>query len=263
MPHNEKNHNLPTTQGVPWRKNEAPSLRPVPREFFIGIDLGGKEKKTTGLCILENGKPVLLKDVFGKDVFKTINPYLKDSKPPTTLPAKGWGPTKVIAIDAPLTQGRGKGKMRLYEKFLSTGIFRKEKVNPIPPALMPGLCDFARELVKKLEKKGFVLDLNLIEVFPTLTRRISNYSQILKNVGILEEDLACQTENQKSALLCAVMAFLHSKFKTRYLGYKDGFLFLPEISFWKKKWQRKFSKAWRERPYLKYRYLITNIFDKT
>jgi len=223
------------------------------REFFIGIDLGGKEKRTTGICILEReGESVLpskiwcaqCQDIFGKEILKKIGKYLKE--------------IKVIAIDAPLTKGRGKGKMRLYEKFLSTKIFRKERINPIPPALMPGLCDFARELAEKLEKKGFVLDLNLIEVFPTLVRRVIKYSNILKNIG-MSENLLCQTENQKSALLCAILAFLHSKFKTRYLGYKDGFLFLPEISCWKKNWQRKFYKAWREKPKLKYRYLITNI----
>jgi len=64
---------------------------------------------------------------------------------------------------------------------------------------------------------------------------------------------------QTPALIYAILSFLHSNFKTRYLGYKDGFLFLPEISFWKKNWQKKFYKAWRERSYLKYRYLITNI----
>lgn len=216
------------------------------KTFFIGIDLGWKEKKTTGICVL-NSKPqiVLIKDIFGKEVIKAINPYLKQ--------------TKVIAIDAPLTKGRGKGKMRLYEKFLSTKIFRKEKVNPLPPALIPKLCDFAQELVEKLEKKGFVLDLNLIEVFPTLIKRITNYSQILKNLKI-KERVSCQTENQRMALICAILAFLHSQFKTRYLGYKDGFLFLPEISFWKKEWQKKFYYSWKNRPYLKYRRLITNLF---
>jgi len=209
------------------------------RNFFIGIDLGGKEKKTTGVCILENKKPIFLKDVLGGDILKIINPYLKN--------------TKVIAIDAPLTRGRGKGKMRLYEKFLSTSIFRQAKVNPIPPALMPKLSHFAIELVERFEKKGFVLGINLIEVFPTLIKKISKKEFIFT-------DFSCQTENQKSALLCAQIAFLHSQFKTRWLGYKDGFLFLPEFSFWKKEWQKKFYQSWQNRPRLKYYHLITNLF---
>jgi len=209
------------------------------KKFFIGVDLGGKEKKTTGICVLRNQKLVLAKDVFGRDILKTINPYLKN--------------TVAIAIDAPLTKGRGKGRMRLYEKFLSTSIFRRGKVNPLPPALMPKLCQTAKEVVEKLEKKGFVLGINLIETFPTLVKKICKAGSFSMNV-------ACQTENQKSALICAQVAFLHSQFNTRWLGYKDGFLFLPEISFWKKDWREKFYQAWRNRPYLKYRRLITNLF---
>jgi len=243
-------------------KNERlqPTLHPPTRFarrplFFIGIDLGGKEKKTTGICVLTKDRCLKCEDVFGKDTLRVLRPYLKN--------------TEVIAIDAPLTKGRGKGKMRLYEKFLSTKIFRQERVNPIPPALMPKLVDFAIELVKKLEKRGFVLDLNLIEVFPTLVEKIYKREFFLKG--------PCQTENhpfdklrvmvsspnhQKSALICAQIAFLHSQFRTRWLGYKDGFLFLPEISFWKKDWQQKFYQAWMSRPRLKYHHLITNIFRK-
>ena len=223
--------------------------------FFIGIDLGWKEKKTTGLCVLDynpptassrfqrapNRKPILLQDIFGKDILKIIKPFLKD--------------TKVIAIDAPLTLGKGKGKMRLYEKFLSTSIFRREKVNPLPPALIFKLSDFAREIVKKLEKEGFILGINLIEVFPTLVKKICGQKLCFNNS--LTKIL---TKNQESALLCAQIALLHSQFKTRWLGYKDGFLFLPEMSFWKKDWKEKFYQAWKGRPRLKYHYLITNIF---
>ena len=212
------------------------------KQFFIGVDLGWEEKKTTGLCILENKKPVLLEDIFGRDLLKTIRPFLKEAR--------------VVAIDAPLTQGKGKGKMRLYEKFLSTSIFRKEKVNPLPPALIFKLSDFAREIVKKLEKEGFILGINLIEVFPTLVRKICEEETCLKN------SLAKPTtKNQESALLCGRIALLHSQFKTRWLGYKDGFLFLPEMSFWKKDWQEKFYRAWKNRPRLRYHRLITNLFN--
>jgi len=211
----------------------------IKKNFFIGIDLGGKEKKTTGVCILEDKKIVLLKDVVGKEVVKEIEPYFKN--------------TQVIAIDAPLTKGRGKGKMRLYEKFLSRGIFRQEKVNPLPPALMPELCNFAKELVNKLEKRKFILNINLIETFPTLVEKICRKNVLLKN-GI------CKTENQRSALICGQVALFHFQFKTRYLGYKDGFLFLPEMSFWKKYWREKFYQAWKEKPYLKYYRLVTNLF---
>jgi len=95
----------------------------------------------------------------------------------------------------------------------------------------------------------------LIETFPTLVKKLcgSNLNQFLQGPA------PCQTENQRSSLICAVLAFLHFNFKTRYLGYKDGFLFLPEMSFWKKDWQRKFYQAWQQRDRLRYRRLITNI----
>jgi len=209
------------------------------KKFYIGIDLGGKKKKTTGICVLENKKAILLKDVWGRDTLKTINPYLKD--------------TQVIAIDAPLTKGRGKGKMRLYEKFLSTRIFRKEKVTPIPPALMPKFHNFAMEIVEKLGGKGFALGINLIETFPTLIKKICKESFCKTNSVLKSED-------QKSAFICAKIAFLHSQFKTRWLGYRDGFLFLPEMFFWKQEWHQKFYQAWKSRPRLKYHHLVTNIF---
>ena len=231
-------------------------MEKVEKKFFIGIDLGWKEKKTTGVCILKKEGQKLFfeenycqkcQDVLGKNVLKVIGPYLKS--------------TAVIAIDAPLTRGRGKGKMRLYEKFLSTKIFRQERVTPIPLALMQKLCDFAREVRQKLEKRGFVLDLNLIEVFPTLTKGIWEEELVFSFLG---ENLKtpCQTENQKSALICALLAYLHFNFKTRYLGYKDGFLFLPQMSFWKKDWRQKFYQAWMARSRLKYKHLITNVFVK-
>lgn len=226
-------------------------------EFFIGIDLGGKDKKTTGLCLLAEKGNIECEMLKGKDVLKKIRPYLKN--------------TKAIAIDAPLTKGRGKGNFRLYEKFLSTKIFREEKVNPLPPALMAKFCDFARDLKNKLEKMGFVLDINLIEVFPSLTKKLCG-ENLLKKFHFT----ASQTENSrfhrgssisissasghKSALICAFLAYLHSGFRTRWLGYKDGFLFLPEMSLWEKSWQQKFYRAWQERDRLKYKHLITNVF---
>ncbi|MDD2697000.1 MAG: DUF429 domain-containing protein [Candidatus Pacebacteria bacterium] len=214
-------------------------MEKVKRKLFVGIDLGWKEKKTTGLCVLENETPVLLKEVFGKDVVKTINPYLKD--------------TKVIAVDAPLTRGKGKGKMRLFEKFLSTGVFRREKANPVPPILMPELSNIAEEVAEELKERGFALNINLIEISTHLIRKLCQGNSVFKN------SLA-KNENQESAFICAEVAVLHSEFQTRWLGYKDGFLFLPEMSFWQNDWKDKFYRAWKEKPSLNYRYLVTNIF---
>jgi predicted nuclease with RNAse H fold len=80
------------------------------------------------------------KDIFGREVFKKLKPYFKE--------------TRVIAIDAPLTKGRGKGRMRLFEKFFSRKPFRDEKINPVPPALIPKVCELSLKLKKNLEKEG-------------------------------------------------------------------------------------------------------------
>jgi len=221
-------------------------------DLFVGIDLGIERKKTSAICILEKKNQKIsplkdwcqnCKDIFGKEVFKKLKPYLKE--------------TRVIAIDAPLTKGRGKGRMRLFEKFFSRKLFRDEKINPVPPALIPKVCDLSLKLRKNLENEGFVLDINLIETSSRLVGSFLNHSNVLKNIGTF-----CKTKNQKSAFLTALVAYFHSKFQTRYIGYKDGFLFLPKISFWKKEWRKKFYFVWKERPRLKYRYLITNIFEK-
>ncbi len=222
------------------------------KDLFVGIDLGIEEKKTSAICILEgrDQKIFLLKnwckncqDILGKEVFKKLKPYLKK--------------VKVVAVDSPLTRGKGKGKMRLFEKFFSRKLFREAKINPVPPAFIPKVCDLSFKLRKNLEKEGFTLDINLIETSSRLVNSFISYSNILKDIR-----MPCKTKNQKSAFLTALVAFLHSNFQTRYIGYKDGFLFLPKISFWKKEWRKKFYFAWKERPRLKYRYLITNIFEK-
>jgi predicted nuclease with RNAse H fold len=221
------------------------------RNLFVGIDLGIERKKTSSIFILKENKGKVLpfeweanfEDIFGREVLKRLRPY--------------FDRINVIAIDAPLTKGRGKGKMRLFEKFFSRKIFREEKINPVPPSFMPELCQFSLKIRKKLEKEGFVLDINLIE---TSSRLINAF--LFRYNFIKEIEKKCKTQNQKSAFLSSLVAYFHSKFQTRYIGYKDGFLFLPQISFWKKEWRRKFYLAWKERPRLRYRYLITNIFEK-
>jgi len=221
------------------------------RNIFVGIDLGIENKKTSAICILEskNWKVFPLnercrncQDIFGKEIIKKLKPYLKDAK--------------VIAIDSPLTKGKGKGKMRLFEKFFSRKIFRDSKINPIPPILIPEVCDFSLRIKKKLEKEGFVMDINLIE---TSSRLVEAFLE-LKNIGI--RSIECKSKNQRAAFFAALVAFFHSNFQTRYVGYKDGFLFLPKFSLWKKNWRKDFYFAWKERPRLKYHYLITNIFEK-
>ncbi|KPJ57075.1 hypothetical protein AMJ49_02890 [Parcubacteria bacterium DG_74_2] len=223
-------------------------------KFFIGVDLGGRKKATTGLCILKGGKDKIsfsdycriCKDIRSTQILKKITPYLEK--------------TEVITVDGPLTQGKGKGLMRLFEKFLSTKVFRKERVNPLPPALRPDISLIGQEIRKELRENGFVLDKNLIETFVKLDRKLLPKRFILEVLKV--KKLPCKTKNQKEAIICAIISWLHFNFKTRYLGYRDGFLFLPEMTLWEKNWRRKFYQAWMSRSRLRYRYLITDVFSK-
>jgi hypothetical protein len=225
------------------------------KKFFVGIDLGMEKNKTSAICVLEKKNFKIspykewcqnCKNIFGKEVLKKLKPYLKE--------------TFILAIDSPLTKGRGKGRMRLFEKFFSRKVFREAKINPVPPAIIPKVCEFSLKLKSKLEKEGFVLDVNLIETSSRLVEAFLQYSNVLKNIGI--NKIPCKNKSQKSAFFASLAAFFHSNFQTRYIGYKDGFLFLPKLSLWKKEWRKKFYLAWKERPRLKYRYLITNIFEE-
>lgn len=214
------------------------------KNLFVGIDLGGKRRKTTGICILQHKNNLAIPHncktcqlVTSPEITSTIRPYLKY--------------VRVIAVDGPLTVGKGKGAMRLYEKFLSTKVFRQHRVQPLPPALMPEIVLGGVKLVKELEKSHFILHKNLIEVFPTLTKGLCGH--------IL--NFNCPSPHQESALLCAWEAWLHWKGKTRWIGHKDGFLFVPEPSLWKEHWRKDFEEAWEKRHGFKYRYLRTNIFS--
>jgi len=213
------------------------------KNLFVGIDLGGLKRKTTGICILKqkNGLtiPYNCKNcqlVTSPKIIATIKPYLKD--------------IRVIAVDGPLTIGKGKGAMRLYEKFLSTKVFRQHRVQPLPPALMSEIVFVGVNLTKRLRKFNFMLDKNLIEVFPTLTKALC------KDIP----DFHCPSSHQVSASICAWQAWLHWQGRTRWIGHKDGLLFIPEPSLWKKQWRMDFTEAWQKRSRLKYRYLRTNIF---
>ncbi|MDD5145619.1 MAG: hypothetical protein PHF44_02155, partial [Candidatus Pacebacteria bacterium] len=216
---------------------------------------------TTGLCILEEsvGKLQYLhaqgrfcKDLKYSEIIKSIKSYLPK--------------TEVISIDGPLTLGKGKGLLRLYEKFLTTQTFRDEKVAPLPPAFLPELSTGGRELVGKLKKFNFVLNKNLIETFVSLVNKVCPDNFLLQFLGDrnfqTEFTFPCQvSKHQKSALICALVAFLHSAQKTSYLGYKDGLLFLPKISFWKPEWQEKFYQEWQKRDRLRYHLLETSLFS--
>jgi predicted nuclease with RNAse H fold len=234
-------------------------MKKVAKNLFIGIDLGGWRKKTTGLCILEfrDQKLKVTRDysntckvIQAKNILKEINHYL--------------GKTAVIAVDSPLSFGPGKGKMRLYEKLLSTSLFRKEKLSPLPPILMPQIVEEGIWLCEELGKHDFAKDLDLIETFTTFVLGVCGSREKLvknieeeKNIKIAIPE--CKVSHQYSAFICSLVAFLHGRNLTNFIGYRDGSLIVPIFKFWTRKWQDNFRRAWQDKDYLKYQHLKTDI----
>jgi len=216
--------------------------------FFIGVDLGWKDKKTTGICVLdENLKIRSSRVVLGARLLTTLKPFLSK--------------TSIIAVDAPLTIGKGKGKLRLFEKFLLTKPFRRWKANPLPPALIYKLSYHGREVVAKLEKRGFKLNQTLIEVFPTLLARVMKKparKALLSNAGGPTRE-NFDDRNKLSAFYAAFVAYLHFKNETFWLGWRDGKLFLPIYYYWKKPYREQFTKIWRRKNRLRYRLLLSDL----
>lgn len=208
--------------------------------LVCGIDLGGKKTRSTGVCFLKvvNSKPKFdrrrcnfCQVIKGEELVSYLKPYLNK--------------IQIMAIDAPLTLGPGKGKMRLWEKFFSTKPFRRQKVNPIPPAAIWRLSYHGMEVVSKLENFGFELDRNLVETFPTFAKKV------LKRLP----KPPCASKDEKDAFICALVAAYHLEKKTFWIGYRDGKLFLPSLSFWKKDWRERFKKIWSEKHPYKYKFL--------
>ncbi|MDO8551125.1 MAG: hypothetical protein Q7S03_00375 [bacterium] len=202
----------------------------------MGIDLGSKDKRSTGLCFLEKTSKGELKietqTITGKNLIKTLTPYFPK--------------IKVIAIDGPLSIGPGKGKMRLFEKFLSQKRFRQHQIRTLPPAVIPEIVNIGQELISKLDKRGFQINKNLLETS----------SSILKNVFKKESQRHFSSKDEEDAYYCAYLAYLHSQKQTFFMGYKDGKLFLPKPSLWQKDWWKLFRQAWVNRHPFKYKHLF-------
>lgn len=206
--------------------------------FYIGIDPGKKDLKTTGICVLKetDGKfSVLSKTIIGKNAPRVLLRYLKG--------------VKVISIEAPITYGRGKGKMRLWEKFFSQKPFRKRRASPLPPAFMGNVIDNSMSIVNFLRQKGFRQDVDIIETFYPLLRRV------LKKSNLPKFSKRLKTHHEYQAFLCSYVAYLHYRDETFLIGARDGKVFLPKPEYWLKREWKWFEKAWQRKHPFKYKFL--------
>jgi predicted nuclease with RNAse H fold len=167
---------------------------------IIGIDLAGKTKNPTGICLL----------YYGKLEFKTVKTdkqILKicfDFKP------------EIIAIDAPIM--KGKPRIRKADEIL-------KKYKALPPTLpsMKHLTIRGSKLAEKLRT-----NFKVIEVFPTASAKTLGIYN--KNYKKTAEKLDIKTKNKHEldAYLCCLTAKLFLEKETIKIGDKQGIIILPK-----------------------------------
>ena len=166
----------------------------------IGIDLAGKTKNPTAICLL-NDNELKFK------IVKTNSQILKnclDFKP------------DIIAIDAPIM--KGKPRIRKADKIL-------KKYKALAPSL-PGMKSLTIRGSKLAEKLGS--SFKVIEVFPTATAKIlkiysRNYKETAKKLN-----LKIKNKHELDAYLCCLTAKLFLEKKALKIGDKQGKIIVPK-----------------------------------
>ncbi len=167
---------------------------------IIGIDLAGKTKNPTGICLLNESE--LEFKVLNND--KQIIQTCLDFKP------------DLIAIDAPIM--KGKPRIRKVDNIM-------KKYKALPPSLpsMKKLTTRGSKLAEKLSTSYKV-----IEVFPTATAKIlgiysKKYKETAEKLGI-----KIKNKHELDAYLCCLTAKLFLEKKALKIGDKQGKIIVPK-----------------------------------
>ncbi len=156
--------------------------------IVAGIDLAAKEINTTGVCILSD-RPRCLSVKTDEEIVENVI----------------GGGAKVIAIDAPLTEGE---PFRDGEKALIHRGFR-----PLPTSMesMRTLRARAERIKTALSLRGALV----IETFPSAFRHpILDVKMVRKRLGI-------KNRHERDAFLCALVARAYIEGAAEKLGSKD------------------------------------------
>ena len=167
---------------------------------IIGIDLAGKTKNPTGICLLKNNEPEFYILYSNKQILKTS----LDFKP------------EIIAIDAPIM--KGKPRIRKADRVM-------KKYKALPTSL-PSMKKLTIRGSKLSEKLGAYY--KVIEVFPTATAKIlgvysKNYKETAEKLGI-----KIRKKHELDAYLCCLTARLFLEEKAVKIGDKDGKIIVPK-----------------------------------
>ncbi|OYT60683.1 hypothetical protein B6U81_04560 [Thermoplasmatales archaeon ex4484_30] len=155
-----------------------------------GIDLAGKEKNPTGICIL--GDKIELFTLYKND---DIIECISDASP------------QLVAIDAPLMEG----EIRVRDVDMEL-----KKYGAMPPTMksMRELCLRGIDIVKKIP-------FPVIEVFPTASAKImgfyeKDYKKMANLLGIKPKN-----EHEMDAYIAALTGRLYLKGKAIEIGKKE------------------------------------------
>ncbi len=175
----------------------------------LGIDLAGKEKNPTGICILK-GRVATTRIVHTDSEIIAV---VTKTKP------------DIIAIDAPFLI---EPKIRKCDRAL-------KKYGALPPTMksMHALSKRGYLLARRLEKLNF----KVIEVFPTASAKILGIydrdSKIAeRNLAKLKLQLANKilTRHELDAVISAYTGILWLKNLTENIGdEKEGFIVVPKV----------------------------------
>jgi predicted nuclease with RNAse H fold len=167
---------------------------------ILGIDLAGKSKNPTGICILKD-KNVILKTVKeDKEILEIANMLKPD----------------VIAIDAPIIYG--KPKIRKADIIL-------QKYKAFPPILssMIPLTLRGSKLAAQLSRYY-----QTIEVFPTATAKILDiYHKNYKKTAELLY-LEVRNKHELDAYICCLTGKMFLEGKTETVGDETGEIIIPK-----------------------------------
>ncbi len=166
---------------------------------IVGIDLAGKEKNPTGLCVMDGVMKLMTVYTNQKIVELVEN-------------------SDILAIDAPIM--KGEPRMRNADRKL-------KKYGAMSPKMksMKSLTRRGSDLAKKLGK----MEIEIIEVFPTATAKIlkvydKNWKKMAEKLGI-----SAMNEHEVDAYLAALTAELHLKGETESIGNEEGTVIVPKI----------------------------------
>lgn len=167
---------------------------------ILGIDLAGKTKNPTGICILKENNIKLKTVKEDKEILQIANTLKPD----------------VIAIDAPIMQG--KPKIRKADTVLK----KYKAFPPTLPSMIP-LTIRGSKLAAQLSKYC-----QIIEVFPTATAKIlgiyhKNYKETATFLHV-----KVKNKHELDAYICCLTGKMFLEEKTETVGDETGRIIIPK-----------------------------------